>query len=527
MAHISISPPGNSDTFTPLAKSYDRSSKDGPIPVVNFLIGSHYNARIGGEMSITSIGDIATDTTKIVSGKLEIAAKANTGTVEKIATFNSFIYFFPGVRIVGQLELADETGVIERARYEFQDLATNDKLIIDLESGAANANLVLREEVDGVETDLVTQALTTPNKTVFFELDFLEDGVTKLHFLETGGTKTRIFNGTLKADLAESKVSCRLITDHTSVETIKSDFLWIFYPNTFISYDVALVDRLKGKVRIFDTDNKSLEADWIEVFAGDHPFTGERVIENGLIRVRFRDTPAMEVWGWDGSAWASIGVVTPVDTDKSLSTTLHDVIFEKFNNAQTKMIVKYGIVDHIVDLRRGNPYVYISSNSKEMRVDITKARVALSTDVVTDIPDFNQENTDNTNRGNPLDLSPTNNPFVFTDDSNVNTGLLLLDDNWISWYDLVADDTIGWMAFGERPTSMSFTATSSTVMDKIEIGFPKKARIGLGVLTTTPNIIVAGIPTPFTVGVQDAYVKFRANESVCNFNQRMFLRKKR
>ncbi len=52
MAHLSVSPPNNAGTFNPLAKTYDRSSKDGDIPVINFLIGSHYNARIGGETSI-------------------------------------------------------------------------------------------------------------------------------------------------------------------------------------------------------------------------------------------------------------------------------------------------------------------------------------------------------------------------------------------------------------------------------------------------------------------------------------------
>jgi len=105
MAHISISPPVGADTFTPLAKAYDRTSKDGNVPVINFLIGSHYNARIAGEISVSATGDIASDTLKAISGKLEIAGKANTGTIEKIGTFNSFMYFFPGVRLVGQMEI--------------------------------------------------------------------------------------------------------------------------------------------------------------------------------------------------------------------------------------------------------------------------------------------------------------------------------------------------------------------------------------------------------------------------------------
>jgi len=528
MAHISVSPPGNSDTFTPLSKNYDRSSKDGNIPVINFLIGSHYNGRIGGETSVSAIGPMADDTAKAISGKLEIAGKSTDATVaEKIVAFNSFVYFFPGIRIVGHMELEDDTGATQRIRYEFEDLATNDIIRIDFEAGGSNPQIVFTEVVDGTPTILVTTQVTVDVKNMFFELDFLEGGITKFHIKEPSGTKTRIFNGTLNVDIAEAKLTCRLMTTIATVKTIKSDFVWIFYPTAFIGYDVALADRLKGRIKVFDTDNKSIEADWIEVRSGDHEFSGERVVENGLIRLRFRPTPEMEIWGWDGSAWASIGSVTPVNTDKDVATVLQDVILQRFSNAQAKIIAKYGIVDHIIDLRRGNPYVYISANSKQMRVDITKARVALSTDVDTDIPDFNQEKTDDTNRGNPLDLSPTNNPFVFTNNSNVNTGLLKLDDNWISWYDLIADDTIGWMGFGMRPTSMIFTATSSTVMDKLEIGFSKAARVGIGVLTTTPSALIGGIPTPFNIGTLDTYVKWRANEAVINFNQRMFLRKKR
>ena len=533
MAHLSVSPPKDATTLSPLGAAYERASKDGLIPVVNFLLGSHYNARIGGETSINSVGDIVSDTAKAISGKLEIAGDANSGEVEKIVTFNPFMYFFPGVRIVGHSEIEDaDVGSgpipVQILRYEFEDLATGDKLRIELRGGDGNANLKFSEVVDGVETDLATQQLTVSLTEVFWELDFLEDGVTKFWFLESGGTKTRIFNSTLLADIGECKASVRLVLDQTTVKTVKTDFFWIFYPSGFIGYDVDLASRLSGKVKIFDDNNDfGDETKWFEVRAGDHKFTGQRVVENGMIRIVFNTDPSVDIYGWDDSAYQLTGKVIPIDTDDNLATVLHDVIFTRFNKAYIKITVKFGIVNHTITMHRGNPYIRILSNSKKFRVSTVKERFALSTDVNTDIPDFNQESTDNTNRGNPLDLSPTNNPFIFTDDNDIDTGLDRLDDNWFGWYDLIANDVIGWLGTGARPTGLIVTATSPSQLSTMDWTFAKNAIIGIGILNTTPSVLVNGIPTPFNIGNIDTYVKWRANEAVISFDHKMFLRRKR
>ena len=533
MAHLSVSPPKDATTLSPLSAAYERDSKDGNIPVVNFLIGSHYNARIGGETSITSVGDIVSDTAKAISGKIEIAGDANSGEVEKIVTFNPFMYFFPGVRIVGHSEIEDAiTGSgpipVQVLRYEFEDLATGDKLRIELRGGDGNANLKFSEIVDGNETVIVTQQLTVAENEVFWELDFLEDGITKFWFLELGGTKTRIFNGTLLADIGECKASIRLILDENLVRTVKTDFFWIFYPSAFIGYDVDLDSRLKGRIKIFDDNNDfGDETKWANVRSGDHKFAGQRVVENGLIRIVFTTAPSVDMYGWDGSTYKLTGKIIPIDTDDNLGTVLHDVIFPRFNKAFVKITAKFGIVTHTITMHRGNPYIRVFSDSKRFRVSTVKARFALSTDVVTDIPDFNQENTDNTNRGNPLDLSPTNNPFIFTDDNDIDTGIDRIDDNWFSWYDLISSDVIGWLGVGARPTSMTVTATSSTQLSTIDWGFADNAIIGIGILDTTPSILVNDIPTPFIIGNLDTYVKWRANEAVISFDHKMFLRRKR
>ncbi len=539
MGHISISPAKDADTFTPLTKAYDRTGKDGAIPQINYLIGSQYNIVIGGDLSISAEGNITpgSDTVKAISGKLEIAAQSDDGTeVEKIATFSSFMYFYPGLKIVGNSEIQDADVMsgpipVQRIRYVFEDLATTDQFIVDLQGGDGNAQLVIRERVEGVTTDLVTQELTTGIIEVKWELDFQEDGITKFWYKEEpGGTRTRIFNGTLEAELGECKATVKLMLDQQATKTVKSDFMMIYYSNINLGYDVAIADRLQGRIRVFDQNDTEVEADWLEVFSGDHEFIGDRVIENGFVRLRFKTTPEMEVYGWNvtTATWELASSIIPKDSQSILATTLQDIIFKIYNDSQVKILVKYGTVDHEVDMKRGQPYVRIVSNSKEFKIDTSARRFALSTDVNTDIPDFNQVNTDDANRGNPLNLSPTVNPFIFTDDNDIDTGLDRLDDNWYAWYD--EDDSnnmVGWLGTAVQPTGLTVTATSSTALEKVEWSYDKNVIVVVGVLESDPTATVNGIPAPFVIGDIDTYVKWRANEGIYGFNQKGFLRRKR
>ncbi len=534
MAHLAIASTKGSTTFSPLSKAYDRITQEGSVPVFNFLIGTHYNTLITGQMSVTSIGDIVSDTLAAVSGKLEIEADANSGTVEKIGTFSTFTFMYPGTRFIGHSELQDDTllaNELERIRYQWEDLSTGDKIIVDLESHVLNAKLFLREEVDGVEKILIEKDLTVNVQDVIWELDFNEDGVSKLWYKEPNSLRTRIFNDQITADIGEAKVSCRLITNMTVVKKVKSDLFFVFYKNINVNYDVpTLTDLTKGRLRIFDTNGEVSESLWTEVFSSDHTFSGERVIQNGLIRVHIKDTPEMELWGWNASlsVWRSLGSNVPRATNGDLANTLHDVIFETFTDSQCKFTIKWGVVDHVVDMKRGMPYVRIVQNSTMARIKTTTRRFALSTAVNTDIPDFNQENSDNTNRGNPLNLSPTVNPFIFTDDTDIDTGLQLMNDNWFAWYDHNStSNMVAFLGNIKRPVGLQVSATAATNLEFIDITWDIKGIYCIGTLESDNTIKISGIPKPFSIGVQDEYVKWRATEGLMGFNQRPFLRKKR
>jgi hypothetical protein len=537
MAHLSLSPPSESDTFSPLAKAFDRATKDGNVPVINFLIGSHYNAALGNEMTFDSSGNIGGDTVVVNSGKLEIAGFSNDTTdVVKISSFTPFMYFYPGLKIVGHMELEDATLASgdEKIRYEFQDLATLDKLQIDFEVGVSNPQVIFRETVNGVPSVLSTTAMSATTTEIYFELEFLDEGITKFHLIDktASGTKTRVYSGSLLANIAEAKVTCNLLTDQTTTKTVKSDFIWIFYPKIFVSYDVSLSTRLIGRVQVWDTITTADtdETNWEEVFSADHEFKGDRVVENGIIRLWFRPaTPGMQVFGWDGTSWVLTSEVIPTTSQSDLATTLHDIIFERFNNTQVVMNVKYGILEHKINIRRGTPYVRVSATSNKFRVNTTKERVALSVETTaSQIQDFNQLKTDDANRGNPLNLSPTVNPFIFTNDSNADTGLLLMDDNYMAWYDTAQpNETLGFIGFMERPIACTITATDATTLDNITWGFTNLFVGTIGVLSGATDVTVGGFLPVLAIGDDDAYVKYRANEGVFGFDQRMALRRKR
>jgi hypothetical protein len=537
MAHISLSPAVAAAKFSPIEKSYDRITKEGVVPQINFLLGSQYNIPIGGETSINSVGNITNDAVRVTGGKLEIDAESTDGSeVEKIVSFTSFMYFYPGIKVVGNSEIQDDdvgppTLPTQRMRYEIQDLATEDKLRIDLEGGDGQAEFKVRQVVDGVETILAEASLTAGITEVKWEIVYLEQGLTKIYYKEPVGDRIRIFSGTLGSDLGESRLSASFMSTQQTLKTVKSDFIWIYYPNLFVGFGVSLTDRLNGRVRIFDTNNEASEADWDEVFASDHPFVGERVVQNGLVRLWFKTTPKMDVYGWnvDATAWELTGSVIPKSSLGDVATGLKDIIFNKFNDIHVKAIVKYGIVTHFVNLRRGQASARIFTNSKQFRINTAKRRFALSTGTTaTQIQDFNQLKSDDTNRGNPLNLSPTVNPFIFTNDSDVDTGLLLVDDNWFSYYnENDATDTAGFVGVTKRPTGMEVSAVSATELNNIDFTFDINAVFCVGILEGDPTTKINNIPVIFNIGDIDTYVKWRANEGIYGFDQRGYVKRKR
>ena len=96
-----------------------------------------------------------------------------------------------------------------------------------------------------------------------------------------------------------------LQTADTTEKTCKSDGISVSYPNMAIKYDVADSDRNKGEVELWDTNGSETETDWQRVFDEDHSFTGDAVIQNGLVRFRPFEgvNEKFKGYHWTGAAW--------------------------------------------------------------------------------------------------------------------------------------------------------------------------------------------------------------------------------
>ena len=121
-----------------------------------------------------------------------------------------------------------------------------------------------------------------------------------------------------------------------------------------------------GNCKVYDTKGSDTEANWIRVYSGDHEFSGDRVIENGLLRIRITSDPKVKFYGWNttSSSYEYTGALNPIDSNGNLSTNLNDVLFKQLTKSRMKFTIKFGVIDYEVDLHRGWPHARIVLNSK-------------------------------------------------------------------------------------------------------------------------------------------------------------------
>ena len=543
MTRIELGTAVDAINITPIDYSYIRTTEDGDIPVVSYLLGSHFNERLDGIITASSSGAIENDTITVSGGKLIISGDADAGNTlsTKSATHSTFMYFWPKTIIHGNAEIAiSQVGEItpgvkytHRMRTKFEDLSTGDKIYIDLDSGNSVTNtlpnLSIKEEVDDVETELASFTLPSPEISIDWQLKFLDEGVTKFYYKTNTGLPILLWKGDINANLAECKCLHELITNEASpTRSVKTDFIWIFYKSIYTGYDRPDLTSDAGNNYIFDQMGTETEADWQRVFSKDHQFVGDRIVDNGLIRIRFKSTPKIEFYGYSGTAWILLGSVLPETSVGILATSLTDVIFSSFNESDITIIAKFGILDYVMKMRKGMPYVRIILNSSQFTFSTTKQRFALSANTEdTNLLDYNMKNSDNTNRGNPLNLSSPETISIFTEDSDVDRGLNHIDDNWFAMYNLTNPDTICWIGSVFIPNSLEIEATNATSLKEIRFGWRNNNIIAIGMLQTNPLQVSNGVPKPFIPSVDDEYVKWRANAAIFDMDQSPFLKKRR
>ena len=391
MTRLTIAQAGDTLTFRPVTSSIVRRTKDGDVNVVILLFGTHYNISMNGILQETSEGDIDHDTQDIytVNHELQLDCKQiDTAITPAVlqGTFSSFMYFYPGLRIKGHLKLSEDAHILPvpllRGRYVFTDLLNKDQLIFQLVLAQNNLVFSVIEVIGGDEKVIYTEDLPDGINDYYFEFSFLVNGKSRLFkFLnwETPmQTKTRVWLGDVKAALGECNVAITNENDTNVLKTVSSDIFMLEYPQIFLKFDRNSEQRFIGRIMMFDTvvSGDANEDNWMDVRSRDYNFSGDRVIENGIVRIIIRSlNPVIEVYGWNYNAvepsWELTQTLMTDADNGARSLKLQNITFEYFNKLQIKIDVNFGTSLYSIIMSRGDPYVTMLNKIKKKQTIVT------------------------------------------------------------------------------------------------------------------------------------------------------------
>ena len=532
MTRLTIAASGDNQTFAPVSSSLSRVTKDGKLNVVIMFFGTDYNISMNGILQASNSGNVILDTISVANSKLQIEARSTDGLpATKTGSYTSFMYFYPKLKIRGHLELSessDATMPIPKleGNYKFTDLVTRNILKLNLKREVNNLVFELITIVDDVETIVHSEALAPGILEYDFEFRYLETGKSKLYNIvyDNQGlmTFTRLFIGDLGFNPAECSVSASITNEsNTILKFMKSDRIFLKYPNIYLGYDpIDSNDYYLGQIFVFDTINSQDEADWIRVISRDYKFIGDRVFENGILRIIITTVnPIIQLYGWnfeaDTPSWELAGYIQPLSDDLDTSLKLQSVLINHINVNQIKMKVNFGSTIYTIRMSRGSPFINIfSAFSKNIKVVVVADRF-IGDFLATNPYDLTRSFTE----GNPEIRAIEEEDIVINPNTDMN-------DNYWSWYTPTSDnEVVGWLSNFIQPSNINIKDTNEGM--EFLFTYANSANIlGFGVLIGNPSNVVNNVPQPYAIGNIDGYVKWRANEAMVAFRQDNFLRRR-
>lgn len=537
MTRFTIGVKADDLTFRPVTSSLIRKSKDGDVNIVMLLFGSHYNVPVDGILQQDKNEGVKLDNANIhaENGLLEVSAEKIQDSeiiAELQGVYSSFMYFYPGTKVKGHLSLSEtsnNSGAPELiGSYRLIDLLSKDEIRFSLSREINNCKFEFIEIVDGVKTILYDKDLEPNVDEVYFEFDYLDKGRSKFYtydnYTDTNTSKTRRWIGDIRAKVSECNAGIYLRNDEEKLHTVSSDFFFIEYKNLFLKFDRTFEDRFVGDIKMFDTVFDKIEDNWLRILSRDYKFIGDRVIENGMVRiVILTENPKIEIWGWNyyniTPSWEKcMEILVDSDTDDK-SLKVQNVVFEYFNHAQIKAKFNFGTSTYQIIMSRGDPYITVLGLIKKK----LKFRTGMNR-LCMDIQDGPYSRIQTFNEGHPSVrgvnvevVNPTNTTGAFVKnaftESAFTQGVGKIFDNWIACYNNdTYDGVVGWISNVFKPNSIDIVDEGENTL--VTMNYENKGNIfGIGVLPSFPTNLVNGIPKPFVVGKQDEYVKWRANEA--------------
>lgn len=146
-----------------------------------------------------------------------------------------------------------------------------------------------------------------------------------------------------------------------------------------------------GECKVWDDMDEASESDWVRIFNQDHVFTGDQVVENGIIRLKIAGV-FIDVYTYDGSTYQLTSTVEPEAADGTLATLLNAVSWKTLNPDRVKIVLKYNNVDITLDLLRGLPYAEMSPSVAAFAISSTKTEMCIPSDYANiKLPSWNQK----------------------------------------------------------------------------------------------------------------------------------------
>ena len=529
MTRLTIANSGNNQTLSPISPSITRETKDGKLNISTLLFGTHYNISMDGVIDTTTSGNGASSALSVHDGKLDLEIKKSGATIPKYSgIFNTTMYFYPGTKLKGHLEL-DESSTSSSpvpdyfGDYVITDLVSNDRLIIRLSRLASRITFQLLEQQGSIITEhpSTQKLLGSGVVEVEFEFRYLENGKSAIYIVTKDSdykqSFERIWKGDLIIQLNECTVELRLTNESTTVKHVQSDYFYIYYPIVYLSYDATADDILIGQIVLYD-DNNSLDIDNRDrIISRDYNFKGNRIIENGIIRMIITtENPTIELWGYNYGLtvplWEKFAEIVPINAENVKASFIQNITIEHFTINQMKLKINFGNTIYHITISRGCPYITILTKyTTKFHIYTPKNRIT---------GDFTANNNYDLNsakaNGNPSVRSSTKETLTSPS----------MRDNWWSWYtNNGVDEMIAWMSNLIYPSKVVITNTNDEIDTLYTYDYSANL-ISVGCLIGSPNVESNNIPIPYIVGNDDTYVKYRANEGLISFRQSNFIRRR-
>lgn len=341
------------DTFT-------RVGKDGNEVILPLCGGDEFVGEVlPGEWKKGWDANISTFTARILAGVLEITGVATiAGTMGKgwINNQHPFVMMNES-ELTFEMEVPiSDTGAVANRDVYFQFFITEDKIVTNPESEInylqirgtiTEAGLLYQiyESVAGVPT-LLWDGSTYDGASVrdpaalrftIWRVVFHDgvagatapENVRHMHvYLKQGSSRVNaeaateyelgngtqdspydisawLFNVGYPAYLISTENTTYFGTAIGSANGVDSTYLRVDYPNHTLRYDFADVDYGDGDVELWDTMGSVDEADWQRVLDEDHVFTGDEVLQNGLVRAYLEKLTldGLKYYYWSGATW--------------------------------------------------------------------------------------------------------------------------------------------------------------------------------------------------------------------------------